>query len=175
RAGSRVAVVGDGPVGLLAVLLIRLSSPRELLLVGRRPERLRHGEGCGATAGVAAGAALADLAGGVDLVVEATHPPSGAASALRLARRGGSVLLLGISGAGRAAVDPDLISLGQLRVQGGFAASPAAWRWMVSLYASGQFDPAPLITHRYPLAKVAAALETLADPASGAVKVLVTP
>ena len=175
RAGSRVAVVGDGPVGLLAVLLIRLSSPRELLLVGRRPERLRHGEGCGATAGVAAGDALDDLAGGFDLVVEATNSPSGAASALRLARRGGSVLLLGISGAGRAAVDPDLISLGQLRVQGGFAASPAAWRWMVSLYASGQFDPAPLITHRYPLAKVAAALETLADPASGAVKVLVTP
>jgi len=176
QAGARVAVVGDGPVGLLAVLLIRLSSPRELILVGRRPDRLRHGAACGATSTVvAADQVLDDLRGGFDLVIEATNSPSGAVAALRLARRGGSVLLLGISGAGRGAVDPDLVSLGQLRVQGAFAASPAAWRWMVALYGSGQFDPAALITHRYPLAEVATALEVLADPAAGAVKVLVTP
>lgn len=175
RAGSRVAVVGDGPIGLLAVLLIRLSSPRELVLVGRRKDRLRHGAACGATAVVDGDGAPADLHGSFDLVIEATNSPSGAATALRLTRRGGSVLLLGISGAGRAEVDPDLITLGQLRVQGAFAASPAAWRWTVSLYGSGQFDPAPLITHRYPLAEAETALAVLADPTAGAVKVLITP
>ena len=176
RAGSRVAVVGDGPVGLLAVLLAHLTSPSELLLVGRRPDRLPLGAACGATGTVVATeAAPSELVGGFDLVIEATNSPAGAVYALRLARRGGSVLLLGISGSGRGAVDPDLISLGQLRVQGAFAASPAAWRWMVSLYRSGQFDPTPLITHRYPLAQVTSALEVLADPAAGALKVLITP
>lgn len=175
-AGSRIAVVGDGPLGLLAVLLVRLSSPRELVLVGHRPERLAHGTTSGATAGLLdTDEALADLRGGCDLVVEATNAAAGATTALQLARRGGSVLLLGISGAGRPAVDPDVISLGQLRVQGAFAAAPAAWRWMVSLYGSGQFDPAPLVTHRFPLAELDRALAVLADRTAGALKVLVYP
>ena len=65
---------------------------------------------------------MAELAGRFDAVVEATNDPAGAATALALLRRGGWALLLGISGAGRPAIDPDVVSLGQLRVQGGFAA-----------------------------------------------------
>ena len=176
QPGSRVAVVGDGPMGLLALLLLRLSTPGELLLVGRRPERLARGVDCGARSGLLdTDPAVASRRGRFDLVVEASNTAAGAVTALGLARRGGSVLLLGISGAGRPAVDPDLISLGQLRVQGGFAASPAAWRWVVSLYGSGLFDPSRLITHRFPLVDVDRALAVLADPASGALKVLVLP
>lgn len=171
-AGARIAVVGDGPLGLLAVLLARLSNPRELILIGHRAERVKYGRQCGATD------VLLDADGldaSFDLVIEATNRPTGAATATALARRGGSVLLLGISGAGRPAVDPDLIVLGQLRVQGIFASSPAAWRWMVSLYAAGLFDPSPLVTHQFPLAETGAALDVLADRTSGALKVLITP
>jgi threonine dehydrogenase-like Zn-dependent dehydrogenase len=174
-AGARVAVVGDGPLGLLAVLLLRLSSPRELVLVGHRPERAAHGTGCGATGVLVDPGDVAALHGAFDLVIEATNAAAGAVTALALARRGGSVLLLGISGAGRPAVDPDVVSLHQLRVQGAFAASPAAWRWMVSLYGAGLFDPTPLVTHTYPLVDVDSALRVLADHRSGALKVLVTP
>lgn len=176
-AGARIAVVGDGPLGLLAVLLARLSNPRELILIGHRDERVSHGKQCGATEVLVdrGEADLAALRGSSDLVIEATNRPAGAVTALGLARRGGAVLLLGISGAERPAVDPDVITLGQLRVQGVFASSPAAWRWMVSLYGSGQFDPSPLVTHRFPLAETTAALDVLADRASGALKVLVTP
>jgi len=176
-AGSRVAVVGDGPLGLLAVLLVRLSSPRELILVGRHPERTARATACGATAILSDGSPeVAALRGAVDLVIEATNAPTGAVTAVGLARRGGSVLLLGISGAGRPAVDPDLVTLGQLRVQGAFAASPAAWRWMVSLYGAGLFTPDGLVTHRFTLADTKAALAVLADrSSSGALKVLITP
>jgi threonine dehydrogenase-like Zn-dependent dehydrogenase len=175
-AGARIAVVGDGPLGLLAVLLARLSAPRELILIGHRAERVSYGKQCGATdVLVWAGDPATELRGSFDLVIEATNRAEGAVAAIGLARRGGAVLLLGISGAGRPAVDPDVITLGQLRVQGVFASSPAAWRWMVSLYGSGQFDPAPLITHRFPLAETTAALDVLADRESGALKVLVTP
>jgi threonine dehydrogenase-like Zn-dependent dehydrogenase len=175
--GSRIAVVGDGPLGLLAVLLARLCSPRELVLVGHRPDRIGYGTTCGATDVLidTGGAALACLDGAFDLVIEAANAASGAARALALARRGGSVLLLGISGGARPAVDPDTISLGQLRVQGGFASSPTAWRWMVSLYAEGLFDPGPLVTHTYRLDEVATALAVLADRTSGALKVLILP
>jgi threonine dehydrogenase-like Zn-dependent dehydrogenase len=175
--GSRIAVVGDGALGLLAVLLARLSAPRELVLVGHRPDRIGYGTTCGATDVVidAGGDSLATAQGSFDLVIEATNASSGAVTALALARRGGSVLLLGISGGTRPAIDPDLISLGQLRVQGGFASSPAAWRWVVSLYGAGLLDPGPLISHRYRLAEVATALRVLADRTSGALKVLIVP
>jgi 2-desacetyl-2-hydroxyethyl bacteriochlorophyllide A dehydrogenase len=177
RPGSRVAVVGDGPLGLLAVLLLRTASPAELLLVGARPGRAAHGRGAGATRVVDAADrdALAGLAGRFDAVVEATNAPEGAAAALRLLRRGGAAVLLGISGAGRATIDPDTLTLNQLRVHGIFAASRAAWRWVVELYADGILDPAPLVTHRYGLEEAPAALAALATPGGDAVKVLVRP
>jgi 2-desacetyl-2-hydroxyethyl bacteriochlorophyllide A dehydrogenase len=177
RPGARVAVVGDGPLGLLAVLLLRTASPAELLLVGARPGRTAHGHGAGATRVVDAADhdALAELAGRFDAVVEATNAPEGAATALRLLRRGGSAILLGISGAGRATIDPDTLTLDQLRVHGIFAASRAAWRWVVELYATGILDPAPLVTHRFGLEEAPAALAALATPGGDAVKVLVRP
>jgi threonine dehydrogenase-like Zn-dependent dehydrogenase len=175
--GSRVAVVGDGPLGLLALLLLGTVTPAELVLVGARPARSALGPACGASRVVAAGdrAALAGLAGRFDAVVEATNAPQGAATALALLRRGGSAVLLGISGAGRPAIDPDTVTLNQLRVQGGFAASRRAWRLVVGLYADGILDPAPLVTHHYPLAEADRAFAALGAPGGDAVKVLVHP
>jgi threonine dehydrogenase-like Zn-dependent dehydrogenase len=92
-----------------------------------------------------------------------------------LLRRAGSAVLLGISGAGQATIDPDTLTLNQLRVQGGFAASRAAWRWVTGLYAQGIIDPAALITHRFALEEVAEAFAALRAPDSDAVKVLVQP
>ena len=175
--GMRVAVVGDGPLGLLALLLLQTASPAELVLVGGRPARSALGPRCGATRVVAAGdrEALAALAGRLDAVVEATNDPAGAAAALALLRRGGTAILLGISGAGRATIDPDTITLNQLRVQGAFAASTAAWRWVTGLYANGILDPAPLVTHRFPLDQADTAFTTLTAPDGDAVKILVHP
>ena len=95
------------------------------------------------------------------------------ATALTLPRRGGTALLLGISGAGRATIDPDVVTLNQLRVQGGFAASTAAWRWVAGLYATGALDPTPLVTHQFPLDQVATAFAALTAPDSSAVKILI--
>jgi threonine dehydrogenase-like Zn-dependent dehydrogenase len=175
-AGCRIGVVGDGPLGLLALLLLRLSSPAELVLLGHREDRVGCGRECGASAVViGADGGEPELRGRFDLVVEVTNSAGGAATALAVARRGGTVVLLGISGSGRAALDPDVISLGQLRVQGAFAASPAAWRLVVGLYATGQFDPGPLISHRFTLDQTPQALAALADRDTKTLKVLIQP
>ena len=76
---------------------------------------------------------------------------------------------------GEPDLDPDTLTLNQLRVQGGFAASRSAWRWVVDLYAKGILDPAPLITHRFALDEVDAAFATLRAADIDAVKVLVQP
>lgn len=177
--GSRIAVVGDGPLGLLAVALLRLSAARDLVLFGSRASRAEYARRLGATETVLrrelTGSDAAAMHGRFDLVVEATNAAAGAASALNLARRGGTVILLGISGGTAPALRPDVISLGQLHVQGVFAASRAAWQWLVSLYAAGLFDPAELITHRFGLDRVDEAFAVLADRHAGALKVVVEP
>ncbi len=177
RPGARVAVVGDGPLGLLALLLLRISAPAALLLVSRRPARGARGRELGATLVVDAhdADALAAQQGRYDTVVDTTTSPEGPAAALGLLRRGGTAVLLGISGAGRATIDPDVIALNHLRIFGIFAASRSAWQWAVELYGQGVFDPSPLITHRYGLEELPTALATLASRESGAVKVLIQP
>src|SRR5215212_1749220 len=170
--GSRVAVVGDGPLGLLALLLLRTTAPAELVLVGARPARSAFGPGCGATQVVAATdrAALAGLAGRFDMAVEASNDPAGSATAVSLLRRGGSAVLLGISGAKQPVIDPDTVTLNQFRLQGGFAASRNAWRWVVRLYSEGILDPAPLVTNHFPLEEVEGAFAALTASDGGAVK-----
>ncbi len=173
RPGLSVAVVGSGTLGLLAVALLRLTSPARLTLVGTRPARLALGRELGADQTI-------DVAGDVplsqfDLVFEAANRPEGAQLALRLARRGGTVVLEGISGIDEPALTADLISLGNLRVQGIFGASRAAWRWVVELFAQGQLDPARLVTHRLPLERHGEAFALLGDRSAGALKVQLLP
>jgi threonine dehydrogenase-like Zn-dependent dehydrogenase len=174
RPGLRAAVVGAGTLGLIAVSILRLLSPARLTLVGTRPDRLALGRRLGATEAVDAGDAAA-LEGGFDLVFEAANRPSGGAAALRLARRGGAVVLEGISGSAEPSLTGDAIALGHLRVQGVFGASGAAWRWVVGLFSEGLLDLAPLVTHRFALEEHERAFATLRDRSAAALKVQLVP
>ncbi len=176
RPGLDVAVVGAGTLGLLAVAILRLVSPARLALVGTRPGRLELGRRLGATEVVDVNRdGQGGLAGGFDLVFEAASRPAGAASAIELARRGGTVVLEGITGAAGPTLPGDEIPLKHLRVQGVFGASGAAWRWVVSLFAAGALDLGPLVSHRFGLGEFERAFATLRDRESGALKVQLVP
>jgi 2-desacetyl-2-hydroxyethyl bacteriochlorophyllide A dehydrogenase len=177
RPGLDAAVVGSGTLGLLAVALLRLTSPSRLALAGTREHRLELGRTLGATevVDVRARDPLDALGGDFDLVVEATNTPAGPQLALQLARRGGTVVLEGISGSEDPSLTADLIPLMQLRVQGIFGGSPAAWQWVVDLFASGKLEPRPLVSHRFPLEEFESAFDALRDRDSGALKVELVP
>lgn len=177
RAGLDVAVVGSGTIGLLAVALIALGSPARLTLVSTRAERLALGRRLGATETVDARdeAAVAELADGFDLVFEAASRPDGARTAIALARRGGTVILEGLSGDTTPTISGEDVTLKHLTVQGIFGASSDAWQWVVALFASGRFDPRPLITHRFKLEEHEAAFAALRDRDAGALKVELVP
>jgi len=179
RPGMTVAVVGSGTLGLLAVALLARVSPARLALVGTRVPRLALGVELGATETwnvrrdqrLEAGFGLdADF----DLVFEAAGTIDGARSAIELARRGGTVVLEGISGQ-PSGVDADAVVLGHLRVQGIFGASRNAWRWVVELFADGVLDTKPLVSHSFPLEQHDTAFTTLADRNGDALKVQLTP
>jgi 2-desacetyl-2-hydroxyethyl bacteriochlorophyllide A dehydrogenase len=173
RPGVTAAVVGSGTLGLIAVALLGRYSPARLALVGTRPTRLELGRTMGATEtwNVRDGQRPEP---GFDLVFEATGTVDGARTAVELARRGGTVVLEGISGE-PGGIDSDTVVLGHLRVQGVFGASRNAWRWVTDLFAAGLLDTEPLVSHSFPLEEHAAAFAALGDRAADALKVQLRP
>ncbi len=145
--GSRVLVVGDGTVALLTVLLLRLWSPAEIAVLGRRPEQ--------ADLAVAAGASSFAVSGepaGYDLAVEAAGATAAVGTALAAVRRGGTVLLVGLPPHGDTVpLAADDVVNNDLAILGSFSYTQAAWRSVVTLLNTGQLRPGMLVTHRYPL------------------------
>jgi 2-desacetyl-2-hydroxyethyl bacteriochlorophyllide A dehydrogenase len=176
RPDQAVAVVGAGPLGLLATAIIGSVSPRRLALVGTRRERLDAGRRSGATEtwNLESGDPVEQLGSEFDLVFEAGNRPEAAATAVRLARRGGSVVLAGISGARVPTIDPDTIAVRHLRVQGVFGATAGGWRRAIDLFAAGGLQARHLITHRFGLGAFELAAAAARDPVAGAIKILVT-
>jgi L-iditol 2-dehydrogenase len=169
----RIAVVGAGTLGLLAFLMLRATDPESLQVIDARRDRLDRAASLGADGTFLAQEAV-PLNGTFDLVFEATGRPEGVEVALRLARRGGTVVLEGI-GPGGADIDPNLIPLGHLHVQGVFGASTRAWRHVVDLFSRGLLDPTPLITHSFPLERYVDAFDIVQQPGIGALKVQLNP
>jgi 2-desacetyl-2-hydroxyethyl bacteriochlorophyllide A dehydrogenase len=173
RQGDRVAVVGGGTLGLLATQLLRAHSPGELVVVDPDATRVDLAFACGADRLVAPDD-VEELAGTFDAVVEAAGRTGTAAAAVRLARRGGRVVLTGIPD------DEDVVSsralvTGQLTLHTVFGAPPRAWVHAVRAFAVGTLVPGRIVTHEFVLEQVDEALRTVSDPAAGAVKVLLRP
>jgi threonine dehydrogenase-like Zn-dependent dehydrogenase len=173
RPGMTAAVVGSGTLGLLAVALLARVSPARLALVGTRAPRLALGRTLGATETWNVRLDERPEAG-FDLVFEASGTIDGARTAIELARRGGTVILEGISGRS-GGIDSDAVVLGHLRVQGVFGASRTAWSWVTELFASGLLDTEPLVSHSFPLEEHTAAFAALADRTGDALKVQLSP
>jgi S-(hydroxymethyl)glutathione dehydrogenase/alcohol dehydrogenase len=103
RPGATVAVVGAGGVGLAAIQGAALSGAAVILSVDPLPGKHAAALAAGATRAVTpadAAAARAELTGGrgFDVTVEAVGRPASIRGAWDLARRGGTVVLVGIGG-----------------------------------------------------------------------------
>jgi L-iditol 2-dehydrogenase len=160
--GEDVAVVGAGPLGLLAIQLAGIMGARQLFAIDLVAARLKVAESLGAQAclgeGTAATIAEATLGRGVDLVVETAGTATAQESCLDLARKGGRVLYLGIPqrevNLSRAAMQR--LVREELTIYGAwnsYSAPFPGYEWHASLtYMSrGQLQTKPLITHRFTL------------------------
>lgn len=174
RPGERIAVLGTGTLGLLAVQLLAAYSPVELLAVDPRAQRAEQALPMGATH-VRTPAEGAGAVNGYDLVVETAGAPSTAREACLLARRGGRVVLTGMFEPGAEGIDPVHLSVSQLTIRSVFGASPAAWSFAVRAFGTGLLDPAPLITHELPLTAFGEAVALVGSGDPGVGKVLLRP
>ena len=172
RPASRALVIGDGTIALLAVYLLRLWSPAEVVLLGRRDAQA----GLAAAAGATRFETSPDAAGdGYDLVVEAAGAVQAAAVAITAARRGGTVVLLGLPPHGETvalAVD-DAVN-NDLAILGSFSYTAAVWRDVVGLLNARLITPGFLVTHRFGLADWEQAIACLRGTDGPRGKVLLT-
>ena len=157
--GSRVLVVGDGTIGLLAADLVRLWSPFAVEMVGRRPEQAALAEAVGVSRFFATEPVTEDS---YDVTIEAAGASEAILTAVRSARRGGTVVLLGLPPTGRTLELPaDLLVNNDLTLSASFGYTSEAWRRTVGLLNEGRFRPSGIVTHRFPLDDFGAAFEAL--------------
>lgn len=156
--GDRVLIVGDGTVALLAAMLVRLWSPAAVTVAGRRKEQAALAAAAGADHFTTSDPDPAAY----DVVVEAAGSTTAVETAVQSARRGGRILLLGISGHGKTAAIPvDDVVNNDLTIRGSFSYTAAAWAETVRLINAKVFDPLPLVTHRFALPDYARAINVL--------------
>jgi L-iditol 2-dehydrogenase len=166
RPGSSVAVFGPGLLGLLMLQVARAAGATQVITVGRGA-RLTTALELGSTAVVDYEQAdpVAEIRGmtrgrGVDYVFDCSGNPSVIEQLLRSVRRGGKVVLLGLTGGAVAQLPVDLLALDELDVLG-VRSSPNAYPATIELIASGAIRTEPLTTHRYSLDEIGEAFAAL--------------
>jgi len=182
--GCKAAVLGPGPIGLLILQLLRLVSPDLLIMTGTSDDavRLDMARKMGADAVVdisredpvdkAASLTGGPMAGGLDLVFEASGHPAAIDQGLKMLKSGGTLIVAGIHSK-PAEIDTFSMVLGNKKMQGVLGFEPEQWEKAVGLIASGRVDTAALITHRIPISEAQQGFR-LADRKE-AVKVIFTP
>ena len=160
----RMAVLGDGKLGLLCAWAARLSGA-QISLIGKHPAKL-------ALAGEGIATHLLDEAAGLarsfDVVADCTGSHSGLPSALGLVRPCGTVVLK-TTVAGAYTVDLSGIVIDEVRVIGSRCGPFAK---AIAALANRQVDVRPLIGAEYALDEAEAAFRAAAE--KGARKVLLS-
>lgn len=156
RPGDSVAVLGLGPVGLCAVQAALAAGAGPVLAIDTVEARLTTAAGFGATpVHLESGSprdVARDLTGarGVDVAVEAVGHPDALELAIRLARKAGTVVAIGVY-AERAQVHMGLVWIKGLALKAGPANVIGHVDRIVGMLAGGTLDPTPLITHHMKL------------------------
>ena len=164
-AGTKIAVVGDGKLGMLCVWALR-STGAEITLVGKHADKLAlAGEG---VRPVLLGDA-AQLERGFNVVADCTGSPTGLATALGLVRPLGTVVLK-TTIAGDHAINLAPIVIDEVTVVGSRCGPfPRA----IAALASGEIDVTPLIGPEFPLDRAEGAFVAAAEKGARKVTIVV--
>jgi threonine 3-dehydrogenase len=173
--GSIVFIVGCGPIGCFAVGVARAAGAAKVIASDVKPKRLALATQMGAHVTIDASredvvqAVLDETRGeGADVVCEMSGVPSALRQALAAVRMGGRLQLLGIP-TGEVPIDiaNDVIFKG-LTLYGVIGRKMyQTWHQMRRYLTAGLFDPRPVITHKFPLARVDDAIAAIRSGDAG--------
>ena len=181
RAGELAVIAGPGAIGLLTLQVIKSNGAR-VVMVGTDADsnRLEVAKTLGADYVLRADSDDVDTIVkeisaqglGADVVYECSGAGPAAQELLRLVRRRGRYVQVGLFGK-PVAWDLDQVCYKELTVTGSNASTPESWIRAVQLIASGVVRMKPLITHSFPLDAWQTAFDTFRDRSG--IKVLFRP
>lgn len=178
--GDSVLILGPGTVGLLCLLLAKLSGAGWTGIAGLKADKprlelaLSLGADC-ALEGSAEAAGQIQAQGdglGVDVVIDASGHSSALQLALNAVRPLGQITKVGW-GPQPLDFSLDLLVKKAARIQGSFSHNYPMWEKVIALLASGQLDPTPLIGRIEPLRNWKVCFEEMAG--GGKVKNILMP
>ncbi|GAC1487922.1 MAG: L-idonate 5-dehydrogenase [Pseudarthrobacter sp.] len=163
-AGKSALVIGSGPIGALAVAVLKRAGAARITAVDIHAKPLETATAMGAHQVMQAGDAEAIAAVQAEVVIESSGSHHGLASAIQGAARGGTVVMVGLLPAGP---QPVLISLAitrELDLRGSFRFNNEIDD-VISALADGTLHIGPVITHDYPLGQGLEAFATAKNSA----------
>ena len=178
--GECVLIQGQGPIGVLLLLLARRQGA-EVFVSDPLDERLKRASELGAAAifnprRLEVSAAVLPLTGGrgVDLAIVAAPAPDLVSEALRAVRPGGRVLLFAQTApAGQVPVPTAAICVEEKQILGSYSTDWDLQAESARLVFERELSVQELITHRFSLSEIDSAIRLAADPQPDSLKIVV--
>jgi L-iditol 2-dehydrogenase len=180
--GSKVAVFGAGPIGLMALKLVLLKGAAQAVVVqpSHSKARIALAQKLGAQRIVlsdredVARSLKEQCPEGFDRIL-VTAPPSALPAAIEAARFGGIVTFNGISYASPlVSFDANAFHFKRLQLRATHSIPNLRFPMAIALLERKEIDAADFVTHSYPLKEVSQALQTAEHDKAQAIKVIVT-
>jgi threonine dehydrogenase-like Zn-dependent dehydrogenase len=180
-AGSRVLVLGAGPIGLMCMAAARRVGGEVVLAAdvnaGRLATAARWGAGatCNARERNPAELARQSTGGlGVDVAIDAVGSDSTRRAAIEAVRPGGTVVFIGLHEA-ESPIQANHLVRSEIRVVGSFAYTQADFAEAVAMLADGAVRPAPDWLAERPLDACADSFAELIDAPPDIAKIVLRP
>jgi L-iditol 2-dehydrogenase len=178
RVGHSVAILGAGPIGLLILQIARLAGADPIFVTDKLPWRLKLAQKWGGTPirydrGAATRRVLKETQSrGVDVVIEAAWAEESVTQAAEMARLGGRLVVVGISGGNRLELPASIARRKGLTIIMSRRMKHTYPRAM-RLAETGCVDLQGLVSHRFPLKITTEAFKLNAAYADEVVKVII--
>ncbi|MGA0108435.1 MAG: zinc-dependent alcohol dehydrogenase family protein [Candidatus Nanopelagicales bacterium] len=173
QGGEKVAILGGGVIGLLAVQLAKLAKAKEIILITRQSARRETALKIGATRAFDPNQEdVIKVVKGMDVSFECAGATATFKQAQQITRRGGSIIVLGLTAQGvEVPISPFDLVINEHKIQGSYL-NPHTQQRAAELVASGSLQLEPLISKVVPLDQVPNLLA--ADPGQGDIKYIVS-
>jgi threonine dehydrogenase-like Zn-dependent dehydrogenase len=176
KAGSTVAVVGDGAVGLCGVLASKRLGAERIIILGRHENRLAIARQFGATDVVTSRdeSAIQEVQeltkGGAECVLECVGTEASMKTAIGIARPGGDIGFVGVPH-GSETINLGRMFSSNIALRGGVAPARTYIPELLSDVIAQKIDPSPVLDRTVDLDGVPSGYEAMSD--RGAIKVMV--
>ena len=156
--GKTALVIGCGPIGALAVAVLRSAGAGRIVAVDVHAKPLEIALAVGADEVLQADEAQAIAAVEADVVIESSGSHHGLASAINGAVRGGKVVMVGLLPSGPQPVMISLAITRELELLGSFRFNDEIDE-VIRALADGTLFVDPVVTHEFPLDRALEAFE----------------